>query len=77
MPVLCRARSKQDFFGSLVLIDAEKESFDTFLAALESSKCASCDVTLVVDRPKGQHNESPQSHMDRPELKEDEGSFTA
>ena len=27
------------------------ENFDTVMAAIDSSKCASCDVTLIMERP--------------------------
>ena len=47
------ARAKQDYFGALVLLNADGQKFDTVMAAINSSKCASCDVTLVVERQKG------------------------
>ena len=45
------ARNKQSFLGGLVLMRADGESFDTVLAAIQSSKCSKCDVTLVLERP--------------------------
>ena len=46
------SRAKQDFWGALVLLNADGQSFDTVMAAINSSKCASCDVTLIVERKK-------------------------
>ena len=48
------SRAKQDYWGALVLLNADGQSFDTVMAAINSSKCASCDVTLVVERKKGE-----------------------
>lgn len=46
------ARNKQQFFGGLVLMKTDNEKFDTVMAAIDSSKCASCDVHLVMQRSK-------------------------
>ena len=46
------ARNKQSFLGGLTLMETEGEDFDTVMAAIMSSKCSSCDVTLVLERPK-------------------------
>ena len=51
------SRAKQDYWGALVLVNADKQPFDTVMAAINSSKCASCDVTLVIERKKGAPNE--------------------
>lgn len=48
------SRAKQDYWGALVLLNADGQSFDTVMAAINSSKCASCDVTLIVERKKGE-----------------------
>ena len=40
------ARAKQDYFCALVLLNADGQKFDNVMAAINSSKCASCDVTL-------------------------------
>ncbi|KAL3159400.1 hypothetical protein ABBQ38_009830 [Trebouxia sp. C0009 RCD-2024] len=56
------SRAKQDYWGALVLLNADGQSFDTVMAAINSSKCASCDVTLIVERKKGEPSKvSPQS----------------
>lgn len=47
-------RAKQDYWGALVLLNADGQSFDTVMAAINSSKCASCDITLIVERKKGE-----------------------
>lgn len=55
-------RAKQDYWGALVLLNADGQSFDTVMAAINSSKCASCDITLIVERKKGEPSKvSPQS----------------
>ena len=46
------ARNKQSFLGGLTLMQTDGENFDTVMAAIMSSKCSSCDVTLVLERPK-------------------------
>lgn len=46
------ARNKESFLGGLILMQADGEDFDTVMAAIMSSKCSSCDVTLVLERPK-------------------------
>lgn len=51
------SRAKQDYWGALVLVNADDQSFDTVMAAINSSRCASCDVTLVVERKKGSPSE--------------------
>ena len=48
------SRAKQDYWGALVLLNADGQKFDTVMAAINSSKCASCDVTLIVERKKGE-----------------------
>lgn len=48
------SRAKQDYWGALVLLNADGQSFDTVMAAINSSKCASCDVTLIIERKKGE-----------------------
>ena len=45
------ARNRQSFLGGLIMLQADGEKFDTVLAAIQSSKCATCDVTLVLERP--------------------------
>ena len=52
-------RAKQDYWGALVLLNADGQSFDTVMAAINSSKCASCDVTLIVERKKGEPSKVP------------------
>jgi len=47
------SRAKQDYWGAQVLVNADGQSFDTVMAAINSSRCATCDVTLVVERQKG------------------------
>ena len=37
-------------FGELVLLRADDEDFDTVMAGLQSSKCAQCDVAVVLER---------------------------
>ncbi len=44
------AKNKQEFLGGLVLLKADGEDFDTVLAGIQSSKCAGCDVVLVLER---------------------------
>ena len=33
-------------------MQTDGEKFETVMAAIMSSKCSSCDVTLVLERPK-------------------------
>ena len=56
------SRAKQDYWGALVLVNADDQSFDTVMAAINSSRCASCDVTLVVERKKGSPSEVKLMH---------------
>ena len=39
-----------------MLLNADGQKFDTVMAAINSSKCASCDVTLIVERQIGGPN---------------------
>ena len=50
------AEAKQDYWGALVLLNADGQSFDTVMAAINSSRCATCDVVLVVERQIGGSN---------------------
>lgn len=50
------AEAKQDYWGALVLLNADGQSFDTVMAAINSSRCATCDVVLVVERQIGGPN---------------------
>ncbi|KAK9811272.1 hypothetical protein WJX72_000996 [[Myrmecia] bisecta] len=43
------ARMKQGLLGGLVLLNADGESFDTVMAAIDSSRCSQCDITLVLE----------------------------
>lgn len=37
-------------FGELVLLRADGEDFNTVMAGIQSSKCAACDVAVVLER---------------------------
>ena len=50
------SRAKQDYWGAQVLVSADGQTFDTVMAAINSSTCATCDVTLIVERKKGGEN---------------------
>ena len=50
------SRAKQDYWGAQVLVNADGQTFDTVMAAINSSRCQTCDVTLVVERKKGAEN---------------------
>lgn len=50
------SRAKQDYWGAQVLVSADGQTFDTVMAAINSSRCQTCDVTLVVERKKGAEN---------------------
>lgn len=51
-PGTVEARNKQSFLGGLIFMSTEGEDFDTVMAAIMSSKCSKCDVTLVLERRK-------------------------
>lgn len=56
------SRAKQDYWGAQVLVNADGQAFDTVMAAINSSRCETCDVTLVVERRKeGKNKANPQS----------------
>lgn len=62
------SRAKQDYWGAQVLVSADGQTFDTVMAAINSSRCATCDVTLIVERKKGGENKaSPQSPAGNPD----------
>lgn len=56
------SQAKQDYWGAQILVNADGQDFDTFMAALNSSRCENCDVMLIVERQKGAESKvSPQS----------------
>ena len=57
------SQAKQDYWGAQILVNADGQDFDTFMAALNSSRCEKCDVMLIVERQKGAESKVRNSQI--------------